>query len=200
MGTFKWPLRIASMDGQRAQEIEATVDTGAAFTTLPSNLLRELGIEATGKRGFLLAKGRRVEMDYGESRATIDGDTVTTIVVFGEDDAPPLLGAYTLEGLALAVDGGATPGRKAPGTRWAPPRVLGEAGPSMLSVGYTLASGRRGPLSLSAEALLNQGAPSQPKWLAPGVDRPLVPLPLPFPPLPPGQSRAASGAFRQSFP
>ena len=103
MGTFKWPLRIASMHGQRAQEIEATVDTGASFTTLPSNLLRELGIEATGKRGFLLAKGRRVEMDYGESRATIDGDTVTTIVVFGEDDAPPLLGAYTLEGLALAV-------------------------------------------------------------------------------------------------
>ena len=63
MGTFKWPLRIASMDGQRAQEIEATVDTGASFTTMPSNLLRELGIEATGKRGFLLAKGRRVEMD-----------------------------------------------------------------------------------------------------------------------------------------
>ena len=52
-GTFKWPLRIASMDGQRAQEIEATVDTGASFTTLPSNLLRELGIEATGKRFFI---------------------------------------------------------------------------------------------------------------------------------------------------
>ena len=26
------------------------------------------------------------------------------LVVFGEDDAPSLLGAYTLEGLALAVD------------------------------------------------------------------------------------------------
>ena len=25
-------------------------------------------------------------------------------MVFSEDDAPPLLGAYTLEGLALAVD------------------------------------------------------------------------------------------------
>ena len=104
MGTFKWLLRISSMDGQQGQDIEATVDTGASFTTLPSRLLRELGIEATGKRGFLLADGRRVEMEYGEARATIDGDTVTTIVVFGEDEAPPLLGAYTLEGLALAVD------------------------------------------------------------------------------------------------
>ena len=111
MGTFKWPLRIASMDGQQAREIEATVDTGASFTTLPSSLLRELGIEPMGKRGFLLADSRRIEMDYGEARATIDGDTVTTIVVFGEDEAPPLLGAYTLEGLALAVGpGGSTAG------------------------------------------------------------------------------------------
>ena len=126
MGTFKWPLRIASMDGQRAQEIEATVDTGASFTTLPSNLLRELGIEATGKRGFLLAKGRRVEMDYGESRATIDGDTVTTIVVFGEDDAPPLLGA--LPGSpgrsCLACAGGGGPGSSTAGSHLHDP-VLG---------------------------------------------------------------------------
>ncbi len=104
MGTFKWPLRISSMDGQQAREIEATVDTGAAYTTLPTSLLRELGVEPIGKRRFLLADGRRIEMDYGEARATIDGESVTTLVVFGEDNAPPLLGAYTLEGLALAVD------------------------------------------------------------------------------------------------
>ena len=102
MGTFKWPLRIASMDGQQARDIEAPVSTVASFTTLPSRLLRELGIEATGRRGFLLADGR--QMAFGEARATINGDSVTTIVVFGEDEAPPLLGAYTLEGLALVVD------------------------------------------------------------------------------------------------
>ncbi len=104
MGTFKWPLRISSMDGQHVREIEATVDTGAAYTTLPTRLLRELGVTPMGKRRFLLADGRRIEMDYGEARATVDGESVTTLVVFGEDDAPPLLGAYTLEGLALAVD------------------------------------------------------------------------------------------------
>ena len=104
MGTFKWPLRISSLDGQRTQDIEATVDTGAAYTTLPGGLLRELGIEPVGKRRFLLADGRRTEMDYGEARATVDGESVTTLVVFSEDHAPALLGAYTLEGLALAVD------------------------------------------------------------------------------------------------
>ena len=88
MGTFKWPLRISSMDRRQIQEIEATVDTGAAYTTLPASLLNELGVEPTGKRRFLLADGRRVDMDYGRAWATINGDSEVTIVVFGEDDAP----------------------------------------------------------------------------------------------------------------
>ena len=104
MGTFKWPLRISSMDGQQVREVEATVDTGAAYTTLPASLLTELGIEPIDKRTFLLADGRRVDMEYGRAWATINGNSEVTIVVFGEEEAPALLGAYTQEGLALAVD------------------------------------------------------------------------------------------------
>ena len=74
------------MDGRRSRDIEATVDTGAAYTTLPTRLLRELGVAPMGKRRFLLADGRRIEMDYGEARATVDGENVTTLVV--EDDGP----------------------------------------------------------------------------------------------------------------
>ena len=90
-GTFKWPLRTSSVDGEQDQDIEATVDTCASLTTLPYGLLRELGIEATGKRRFLLADGRRIEMDFGQAWATIDGESVVNIVVSGEDDAFPLL-------------------------------------------------------------------------------------------------------------
>ncbi len=104
VGTFNCPLRISSMDGQLSRDVVATVDTGAAYTTLPANLLRELGVAPTGKRRFLLADGRRVDMDFGQAWATIDSESVVTLVIFGEDDGPALLGAYTLEGLALAVD------------------------------------------------------------------------------------------------
>ena len=45
-----------------------------------------------------------MDADIDEARVTVNGESVTTRVVFGEDDAPWLLGAYTLEGLALAVD------------------------------------------------------------------------------------------------
>ena len=104
MGTFNWPMRISSMDSRNTRDIEATVDTGAAYTTLPASLLRELGVAPLGQRRFLLADGRRVFMDIGRAWVTIDGESEVTLVVFGADDAPPLLGAYTLEGLALAVD------------------------------------------------------------------------------------------------
>ena len=104
MGTFNWPMQITSLDGEQGRELEATVDTGATYTVLPSSLLREMGISATRQAQFELADGRRVEMDMGEAQVTINGEAVTTLVVFGEDNAPPLLGAYTLEGLLLAVD------------------------------------------------------------------------------------------------
>ena len=104
MGTFNCAMRISSMDGRLSKDIDATVDTGAAYTTLPAPLLHELGVEPLDRRRFLLADGRRTWMDIGRAWVTIDGKSEVTLVVFGEDDAPPLLGAYTLEGLALAVD------------------------------------------------------------------------------------------------
>ena len=104
MGTFTWPIQISTVDGLHAKRIDAIVDTGAAYTTLPTPLLQDIGVEPVGQRRFLLADGRRIFMDFGEARATIDGESMTTLVVFGEENAPPLLGAYTLEGLALAVD------------------------------------------------------------------------------------------------
>ena len=104
MGIFNHSLRLSAMDGQQYLDVEATVDTGAAYTTIPARLLRRLEIEPRGQRQFVLADGQRVWMDYGQAWVTIENESVITIVVFSEDDAPPLLGAYTLEGLALAVD------------------------------------------------------------------------------------------------
>ena len=104
MGTFELPLQIAGLSGGRAVEIEATADTGAFYSMVPARLLREIGVERSDRRLMRLADGRVVDADIGEARVTVNGRSVTTQVVFGEDGAPPLLGAYTLEGLAMAVD------------------------------------------------------------------------------------------------
>ena len=118
LGAFNWPMRLESMDGSQSLEIEAMVDTGASYTIMPANMLRNLGVLPTDRISLVAADGRRVEYDLGEARATINGRSIPTIVVFGNDDARPLLGTYTLEGLRLAVDPGN--GRVIPATTaWA---------------------------------------------------------------------------------
>ncbi len=104
MGTFNWPIAIASLDGGKSLEVKATVDTGATYTVLPSNLLKELGVPVARQARFELGDGRVVEMDVGRIWATINGVSDITPVVFGEDDSAPLLGAVTMEQLLLAVD------------------------------------------------------------------------------------------------
>ena len=118
MGVFTWPVRLDSMDGQRSLELAAMVDTGASYTIVPAKLLQDLGVSPIDKISLVLADGRAVEYDIGRAMATIDGRTEATLVIFGENDARALLGAYTLEGLRLAVD--PTHGRLVPATTaWA---------------------------------------------------------------------------------
>ena len=104
MSTFNHPITVTDPASGESREIDALVDTGAFFTTIPGQLLRELGIEPTERRRFTMADGRRVDMNIAEAKVSVNGGQVTTIVAFGADDGLSLLGAYTLEGLTLIVD------------------------------------------------------------------------------------------------
>ncbi len=104
MGTFRGSIEIGDAAGRRYEQVEALVDTGAIYTTVPASLLEHLGVIAHVRDTFIVADGRRVERDIGRAWVRVDGRTELTLVVFGEPDAPALLGAYTLEGLRLAAD------------------------------------------------------------------------------------------------
>ncbi|MDE0602894.1 MAG: hypothetical protein F4124_04960 [Acidimicrobiia bacterium] len=104
MGIFTVPIQISAAEGGESMEVEAMVDTGSFYTMLPDRLLRELGVKPVGTRRIHLADGRRILMNYGRAWVTVEGESEGTLVAFGEDDGPVLLGAYTLQGLALAVD------------------------------------------------------------------------------------------------
>jgi predicted aspartyl protease len=97
-------MEIGDPTGQRYEPVEALVDTGATYTTLPAPLLERLGVAAHVRDTFLLADGRRVERDIGRTWVRVDGRAELTLVVFGDPGTPALLGAYTLEGLRLAAD------------------------------------------------------------------------------------------------
>lgn len=104
MGTFRVEIEIGDAAGARWETVEALVDTGATYTTAPAPLLRRLGVAPHTRDTFVLADSRHVEHDIGRSWIRVSGRAEVTLVVFGEPDAPPLLGAYALEGLRLAAD------------------------------------------------------------------------------------------------
>ena len=104
MGTFMYPIEVGNPQGQRFERVEALVDTGATFTVLPGSLLRGLGIPAQRRIRFRLADGSVLEREAGETLVRLDGQVITTTVVFAEEGAPSLLGVVTLETALLAVD------------------------------------------------------------------------------------------------
>lgn len=53
---------------------------------------------------FETADGRIIEREAAETQVRLDGRTRTWIVVFGDENTAPLIGAETLEGFGLAPD------------------------------------------------------------------------------------------------
>jgi predicted aspartyl protease len=104
MRTFRVSVEIGDPAGQRYESIEALVDTGATYTTVPAPLLGRLGVVPHVRDAFVLADGRHVERDIGRTWVRVDGRAELPLVVFDESGSPALLGAYTLEGLRLAAD------------------------------------------------------------------------------------------------
>ncbi len=80
------------------------VDTRAVDCLVPGRHLRELGIEPFGRRLYELADGTKVAFDVGAAIVEFLGDCVGTTVLFGADDAEPILGNTALASVGIEVD------------------------------------------------------------------------------------------------
>lgn len=103
-GTFRYPIIIRSADGAKTRALEALVDTGATYTWIPRPILEELGYHPRFRRKLRLADGKVIEREGTEAVVEIDGASLTTVVIFGDPESEPLLGAVTLEQFSLAPD------------------------------------------------------------------------------------------------
>jgi clan AA aspartic protease len=97
-------MGIASEGQGPFLELDALVDTGAFYTWVPASILQGIGIEPHTTRSFVIANGERIERRVGRAWVRVDGEVESTLVIFGDEGSQSLLGAYTLEAFALAVD------------------------------------------------------------------------------------------------
>jgi clan AA aspartic protease len=80
------------------------VDTGATDCLAPSKMLKKAGIEPVGSMSYELASGEIVEYPFGLAVIEFMGEITSGRVIFGPDDAEPLLGVTALESVGILVD------------------------------------------------------------------------------------------------
>jgi predicted aspartyl protease len=113
MGKVMVTVEVYGTDGAsgKSEAIELVADTGATLTVLPREMLLRMGVspirrsDGTAYRVTAqLATGQKVEREVGEVRLRVEGDSLTTRVLFGEAGDAGLLGVIVLESLGLTVD------------------------------------------------------------------------------------------------
>ena len=104
MGSFSVEIEIGDSLRERWAALDALVDTGAFITSAPASVLRELGVEPMGQRRVRFRQGEVRHLDYGQTWLRAEGQEIATFALFNDEGATPLLGAYAIEGLFMAVD------------------------------------------------------------------------------------------------
>ena len=104
MGTFTHPITLHSPDGSTSEVVEALVDTGATFTSIPAPILEQLGVVPHRTVRLRLANGNVELRPIAEIRVELDGESDTILCVSGDPNAPAVIGAHALEVFLLRVD------------------------------------------------------------------------------------------------
>ena len=97
-------IQVADRFRERYVNVDAMVDTGSTYTSLPETLLEELGIEREETEVFEMADNLLVEYAMGETRVRLEGRELTVPVIFAPNDSTPTVGRTTPAILGLGVD------------------------------------------------------------------------------------------------
>jgi aspartyl protease family protein len=89
---------------EKWKEVGLLVDTGAMYSVVQSETLRELEIEPIGKRKFTLANDEKIEREIGGALYRIGEYEDYASVIFGLESDKELLGVTALEEMGLQVD------------------------------------------------------------------------------------------------
>lgn len=86
------------------ESLEFLVDSGAAYSVVPTPVLRRLGIKPLVEQEFRLANGTRITRQKGVALFKYQDRVGGADVIFGEEGDYLLLGVFTLESLGFALD------------------------------------------------------------------------------------------------
>jgi predicted aspartyl protease len=103
----RWDAERGLLPPDQARRVtvpDALVDTGATLVSLPTRLIRQLGLGQTGTKRVTSSAGPTEAAMYDAVRLTIQGRSCTMDVMEVPDDVPVLIGQIPLEHLDLVID------------------------------------------------------------------------------------------------
>jgi predicted aspartyl protease len=102
-----WAVKRGLLPPEQVRRItvpDALVDTGATLLSLPTRLIRQLGLSPHRTRRVISSTGVTEATVYDVVRLTIQDRDCPTEVIEAPDEVPVLIGQLPLENLDLVVD------------------------------------------------------------------------------------------------
>ena len=105
MGLTHVTVKLSKLAGANGgYEAGFLVDTGAPDSLAPAEELRRIGIQPVGKTVYELADGSVEEYEFGLAEISFMGEITAGRVIFGPNNAEPLLGVTALESVGISID------------------------------------------------------------------------------------------------
>jgi predicted aspartyl protease len=102
-----WAVRRGALAPEQVRRIvvaDALVDTGATLLSLPTRVIRELGLQPVATKRITSSSGVGEAMLFDTVRLTVQGRSCGMDVIEVPDTVPVLIGQIPLEHLDFAID------------------------------------------------------------------------------------------------
>ena len=104
MGETYVTIEVGDVRGDRFEAVDVRVDTGSTFSQISGELLRRLGVPVQRVIESELADGSIENVQVGEALIRLEGQQITTPLMFAGAGEANLLGVVALRAALLAVD------------------------------------------------------------------------------------------------
>jgi clan AA aspartic protease len=89
---------------RKMKKLSLLVDSGAIYSVVPKDVLRQLGVKPHSTKTCTLADGSEISRKIGDATFKLNGHQGASPVIFGEKGDSALLGTVSLEALGLLLD------------------------------------------------------------------------------------------------